>query len=68
MTDTIKRDMTSEGKCGDRVKEDTAEQQAVIINSPYPNWTKLRAQWKGSMDRQKAVHEGHVVEHFDLIR
>ena len=68
MTATIKRDMTSEGKCGDQVKEDTAEQQAVIMNSPYPNWTKLRAQWKRSMARQKAVHEGHVVEHFDLIR
>jgi hypothetical protein len=68
MTDTLIKDITSEGKCHDQVKVDTAEQQAVIINSPYPNWTKLRAQWKRSMDRQKAVHEGHVVEHFDLIR
>ena len=62
------KNITDKGKCHDQVKIDTAEQQAVIINSPYPNWTKLRAKWKRSMDRQLAVHEGHVVEHFDLIR
>ena len=62
------KNITDKGNCQNRVKEDAAEQQAVIINSPYPNWTKLRAQWKRSMDRQQAVHEGHVVEHFDLIR
>ena len=68
MTDTLIKDITSEGNCQGQVKADTAEQQAVIMDNPYPDWTKLRAQWKRSMARQKAVHEGHVVEHFDLIR
>jgi hypothetical protein len=62
------KNTTDKGNCQDQVKVDTAEQQTVIMAQPYPNWTKLRAQWKRSMERQKAVHEGHVVEHFDLIR
>ncbi|UCD90920.1 MAG: hypothetical protein JSW04_05705 [Desulfobacterales bacterium] len=68
MTYTIEKDSTSEGKCQGQERGPTAEQQAVIMADPYPNWTKLRAQWKSSMDRQRSIHEGHVVEHFDLIR
>jgi hypothetical protein len=62
------KNITDKGNCQDRAKKDTAEQQDVIMAHPYPNWTKLRAQWKSIMGRQRAVHEGHVVEHFDLIR
>ena len=42
MTDTLVKDIISEGKCGDRVNEDEVEQQNEINASPDPHWTKSR--------------------------
>jgi len=64
MTDTLERDITSEGKCGDRVSEDEVEQQNEINASPDPHWTKSRAHWVRSMSEQPGVREGHVVEYY----
>ncbi len=63
MKDIIKKDITDKGNCQDRVKEDKAERQNEINASPDPNWTKSRAHWERSMDKQPGVREGHVVEY-----
>ena len=42
MTNTLERDITSEGKFGDRVSEDEVERQNEINASPDPHWTKSR--------------------------
>jgi hypothetical protein len=64
MTDTLKRDNTSEDKCGDRVNEYEVERQNEINASPDPQWTKSRAHWVRSMSKQPGVREGHVVEYY----
>jgi hypothetical protein len=64
MTDTIEKDITSEGKCRGQVNEDEVEGQNEVNASPDPNWTKSRAQWVRAMKKKPGVQEGHVVEYY----
>ena len=64
MTDTLIRDITSEGKCRDRVNKDERERENEINASPDPHWTKSRAHWVRAMSKKPGVQEGHVVEYY----
>ena len=64
MTDTLKEDITSEGKCRGQVPEDEVEEQNEVNASPDPNWTKSRAHWVRAMSKKPGVREGHVVEYY----
>ncbi len=63
MKNMIKKDITDESNCQDRVKEDKVERRDEINAATDPNWTRSRAQWERAMDKQPGVREGHVVDY-----